>query len=681
MNPNRTSVSTLRHHRSKCPGASGLPRRLAAAALGTLIVATAAGSLAGSPVLARSAKARVVVKRTHRVVRGDTAVGIARRYRISLQDLLQANNIKDPDLVKAGSVLAIPKAGYAARLVKAKAAPAPVAAKAPPAEAKAPVARAKPAEPAIPAAAVAAVRAAPPKSLAAPKVTPAPAAAPVVAPPVRVAEASPVTVEHSALRDMPVAVVARATTLPRVDTVRRTGETIVITPSRSRLLAVQGATRVQIDDAAGVIAEVQPLSTRELLILAKMPGSTMLRVWDDRGVVEHEVQVIAPSADMGAQITHTIGSPNVTARMAQDSVLLEGRVANAAEAARAEQIAAAFSPKVVNLLQVPAAPAPKPAPTPDVAEQVAAALKDPAITVEAVPGRADAVVLRGTAARTEDAERAARTASAFAQTVVNLIEVTRPDQVRVQVRMVDVDRRVLRELGIRWPDQATWGQETPDGEFRMLTSITASIRALIEENRANTLATPSLLVASGEKGEIVIGGRLPIPALITGFAGAGGGVAAPTGGTGTVGNGLLGQSVEFVDFGVKLQLAPVVLTGDEISLKLGTEVSAIDRSTAVTINGSVIPGFSTKRTDTAFRIRDGQTLVIGGLISKEEARAVHKFPILADIPVLGKFFQSVRKDNAERELIIFVTPQLVANGPVAAAAPDVNPVAGAAAAN
>ena len=74
--------------------------------------------------------------------------------------------------------------------------------------------------------------------------------------------------------------------------------------------------------------------------------------------------------------------------------------------------------------------------------------------------------------------------------------------------------------------------------------------------------------------------------------------------------------------------------------------------------------------------------MIGGLISKEEAKAVHKFPILADIPVLGKFFQSVRKDSAERELIIFVTPQLVTGGSVATAeTPDIHPVPGVTAAH
>lgn len=588
---------------------------------------------------------------------------IARRYGISLQDLLVANKITDPNRVLAGSLLAIPKAGYAARVAKAK----PAVTKAAPAQAKAAAAAPAPAKAAP----------APAKTEAAAK--PTKPAAPTTA---RVVEPPSIPVEHTARKGTPAATVARATTQPRTDLVRRKGETIVITPSRSRLLSVQGVKRVQIDDAAGAIAEVQPLSTRELLVLAITPGTTMLRVWDERGIIEHEVQVVAPSADLDAQITRTIGSPNITARVVNDTVLLEGRVMNAAEATRAEQIAGAFSSKVLNLLQTPATPAPKPMPTPDVAEQVRAALDDPRLTVEGVPGRSDVVVLRGTVARIEDAERAQKTASAFAQTVVNQIQVTRPDQVRVQVRMVDVDRRVLRELGIRWPDQATWGQATPEGEFRMLTSLTASIRALLEENRANTLATPSLLVASGEKGEIVIGGRLPIPALITGYAGANGGVAAPATGNSTVGNGLLGQSVEFVDFGVKLQLAPVVLAGNEIALKLGTEVSAIDRSTAVTINGSVVPGFSTKRTETAFRIHDGETLVIGGLISKEEAKAVHKFPILADIPVLGKFFQSVRKDSAERELIIFVTPQLVTGGSVATAeTPDIHPVPGVTAAH
>ena len=115
MNPNRTNASTLRSSRSVCPGASGLPRRLAAAALGLLVVLTLTGSAASAPASARASKARVAIQRTHRVAKGETAVRIARRYGISLQDLLVANKITDPNGVLAGSLLVIPKAGYAAR--------------------------------------------------------------------------------------------------------------------------------------------------------------------------------------------------------------------------------------------------------------------------------------------------------------------------------------------------------------------------------------------------------------------------------------------------------------------------------------------------------------------------------------------------------------------------------------
>ena len=142
MNPNRTNASTLRSSRSVCPGASGLPRRLAAAALGLLVVLTLTGSAASAPASARASKARVAIQRTHRVAKGETAVRIARRYGISLQDLLVANKITDPNRVLAGSLLVIPKAGYAARVAKAK----PAVTKAAPAQAKAAAAAPAPAK-------------------------------------------------------------------------------------------------------------------------------------------------------------------------------------------------------------------------------------------------------------------------------------------------------------------------------------------------------------------------------------------------------------------------------------------------------------------------------------------------------------------------------------------------------
>jgi len=102
-------------------------------------------------------------------------------------------------------------------------------------------------------------------------------------------------------------------------------------------------------------------------------------------------------------------------------------------------------------------------------------------------------------------------------------------------------------------------------------------------------------------------------------------------------------------------------------------VVAYDAATQTcTVKAHLVIGAS-DGSSTWFRLgtkeRPRETLVIGGLISKEEARAVHKFPILADVPVLGRFFQSVRKDNSERELIMFVTPQLVPKGETAARAP------------
>ncbi|MBI3947752.1 MAG: pilus assembly protein N-terminal domain-containing protein [Armatimonadetes bacterium] len=441
--------------------------------------------------------------------------------------------------------------------------------------------------------------------------------------------------------------------------VQKVGEPLRLTLGRSWLLLVEGATRVQIDDPSASVADVHPLSTREVLVLPRGEGMTILRVWDRRGITEHEVRVASPLPALDAQVDAAIGDERITTRLIRGSVLLEGTVDDAGAAARAERIAGAFGEKVVNLVQVTdtagdtSGTATAPAST---VEQVRAALDVPGVQVDAVTGDPRVVVIRGKVPTREESERAAHTAAVFAAKVVNLLEVDRPAQVRVQVRMVDVDRRALQELGIRWSDQATWGQAEPGGEFRMLSAIAASIRALGDDNRANVLAAPSVLVSSGEKGEIVIGGQLPIPLLFTGISSGG---AAPTPAVGGASN-LLGQSVEFRDFGVKLGIEPTVGRADEIGLRLVAEVSAIDRNTAVVVAGSTIPGFTTKRTETSFRMRGGQTLVIGGLISREEARAVHKFPILSEIPVLGRFFQSVRKENAERELIIFVTPEVVA---------------------
>ncbi len=446
----------------------------------------------------------------------------------------------------------------------------------------------------------------------------------------------------------------------------------------SRILPARGLRRVQIDDPTGAIAEVQPLSDTEVLVLGRGPGTTTLRIWDDRGRSEYQVVVEAGPARRQQSIQEAIGIATVKVRVVDNTAILEGDVADVEQVARAQRIAEAFIPRVLNLLRVPAAPAPAPA-GPTLAEQIQAVLPPGEMKAEAVPGQPSMVIVRGRVPRVEDIraldEILRKVAEPLKGTVVNLAQLAEPRQVRLQARMLNVDESAVRDVGIQWSEQVDFTQvlrvdagstqAVGSNEFRFTTPIQAKINALIQDTRTEVLASPSIMVNSGGTGNIQVGGLVPIPTVVTGFASAGGGGAAAGGTTGTGGTGVgtVGQTVTYRPFGVLLSVEPVVEQGDNITLRLLIEVSAIDRSNATSIFGSVVPGFTTKRALQEVRLKAGDTLVIGGLISRDEVKIASKFPLLGDIPVLGAFFRSVRKEKVARELVLFLTPELLPGPP------------------
>jgi pilus assembly protein CpaC len=169
------------------------------------------------------------------------------------------------------------------------------------------------------------------------------------------------------------------------------------------------------------------------------------------------------------------------------------------------------------------------------------------------------------------------------------------------------------------------------------------ILSLLEnKGLAKTLAEPSLTASSGQTATFLAGGEFPIP--------------VPQGG-GT--NGSTTVTIQFKEFGVRLNLTPTVLTASRISLKVAPEVSELDYSNGISINGFIVPGLIVRRTDTMVELGDGETFVISGLVSNTMKGNVDKVPFLGDLPVIGAFFKSNTFSRDEKELIMVVTPHLV----------------------
>jgi pilus assembly protein CpaC len=169
------------------------------------------------------------------------------------------------------------------------------------------------------------------------------------------------------------------------------------------------------------------------------------------------------------------------------------------------------------------------------------------------------------------------------------------------------------------------------GFFGIASEITSRINLAVQNGNAILLAEPKLSTRSGGTAKFLAGGEVPIET------------------TGTLGS----SNVEYKEFGILLNISPKVDDANNILANVSTEVSAIDPTLR---SASGVPGFATRKTETDISIRDGQTLVLSGLIDHDISETVDKFPVLGDIPVLGKLFSSTAYRNEDTELVIFVTP-------------------------
>lgn len=165
---------------------------------------------------------------------------------------------------------------------------------------------------------------------------------------------------------------------------------------------------------------------------------------------------------------------------------------------------------------------------------------------------------------------------------------------------------------------------------------------------ARVLAEPSLTAMSGQTASFLAGGEFPIPVAQGG------------------GNTSGAITITYKEFGVRVNLTPTVLSRDRIALKVAPEVSDLDFTAAIQLNGVAVPALSVRRTDTTVELGDGESFVISGLVSSNLVQNVDKVPWLGDVPILGAFFKSASTDRTNRELVMIVTPHLVR--PIARAA-------------
>jgi pilus assembly protein CpaC len=184
-------------------------------------------------------------------------------------------------------------------------------------------------------------------------------------------------------------------------------------------------------------------------------------------------------------------------------------------------------------------------------------------------------------------------------------------------------------------------------------NIGVTIQALQSTIGAQVLAEPNLLAANGKQASFLAGGEYPFPVV----QGGGAGTAATV-------------TIMFKEYGVRLNFIPTITPRGTIRLQVAPEVSALDFTNAVELSGFEVPAITSRKVRTEVELADGQSFVIGGLLDNTESETFAKIPFLGDIPILGKFFQSMQKTKANTELIVIVTPEIVAPIPAGAPLPE-----------
>lgn len=380
-------------------------------------------------------------------------------------------------------------------------------------------------------------------------------------------------------------------------------EPVEVSLNESKYMAASGITRLAVGNPA--IADVQLLSSGDFLLVGKKAGTTSLIVWSDGGRrTEYTVYVAGNDRGMASAIQDAIGYPKVHVQMIEDRVMLRGKVENQYEHDIALKIAGLYT-------------------------------------------------------------------GGDGSGVIDLLEMEHPSQIRLEAQIIEINSDYTKNLGIQYWSQtpgsnSSSGSSTgnPNNDITVgtaglfyggedfsssrkhggwlgshIANVNVTLQALINEGKARILSRPSITTMSGKTANILIGGRIPIPV--------------------SDGNGNV--SIDWHEYGVKLNIEPVVDSEDKITSKVHAEVSTLDYSHGVKIDSFSVPGIATREAESEVNVRSGMTMAIGGLINSKDAKIVSKIPLLGDLPIIGRFFRHTSNTRDKRELIILITPTLVAD--------------------
>lgn len=278
---------------------------------------------------------------------------------------------------------------------------------------------------------------------------------------------------------------------------------------------------------------------------------------------------------------------------------------------------------------------------------------DESITVSA---SGNTLVLSGRVSSAVIARRARELAERTGAAVIDNIQAPAPFQILLQVRFAEVSQTALRRLGNQVIDLLNPHELNQDGDWRGSTDsdgvvqlslinsdahLRAVIRALQETGDFKSLAEPNLLARDGQEASFLAGGEFPYPTVQGGQSS----------------NAI---TIEWREFGVRLNFTPTITNSGNINLRIAPEVSSLDFAGGLVISGFQIPAVLTRRALTEVELREGQHLAIAGLMDRAMQENVRKLPLLGDIPILGALFSSKSRREEATELLVIVSPRIIA---------------------
>jgi Flp pilus assembly secretin CpaC len=430
---------------------------------------------------------------------------------------------------------------------------------------------------------------------------------------------------------------------------------LLIVEGTSKVIPVEELIRVAVADPT--IADIVVSSKNELIVNGISPGYTSLHIWQKSGLRSIRVRILSKSVNIAEELQALLRYEGITVTAGVRGMVIEGYVENYEELTRIEKISRAYSDNVINLVVVRGGDI-----SADVGSQagkdgskggsgevidpddIGALIGESGITVRSINGR---LLLSGSVRDQNSMSRLKMVAAAIDPGFINLVEIESKVQVLLKILIVEINKNRIKDLGVEWgsniggifkPGELIF-EENLFGSFGLTRARSLrSILNLLERNdAARVLATPSLVAESGQDADFLVGGEIPI---------------------------FLGESdgkveFEWKPYGISLKMRADVREIGGIDLSIQPEVSSLDWENGLKIQGYEIPALKTRRIQTSVSVGSGNTLVIGGLIQKNESVEIRKTPLLGDIPIIGNLFRSRRFIEGESELLIFVTPDII----------------------